>query len=99
MIVKVRVGTGPKLSSVSHEYHVAKQTRRLALVTSMVMTPASLLAFALGSWRMAADLNWTDRFVIANGAFSHWQVWIAIAFLLQVAASLLSRYSENDRTR
>lgn len=99
MIVRVRVGTGPKLSSVTHEYHVAKQTRRLALVTSMVMTPASLLAFALGSWRLAADLNWTDRFVIASGAFSHWQVWIAIAFLLQVVASLLGRYSEDDRTQ
>jgi hypothetical protein len=36
-------------------------------------------------------MGWTGDFVISNGLFSHWQVWIAMAIALQSLASMLSR--------
>jgi hypothetical protein len=57
-----------------------------------LLTPASLMAFALAFWRIAADLKWAGEFAIVHGMFSHWQVWIAMALLLQGGAILLNRY-------
>jgi hypothetical protein len=51
-----------------------------------------LAAAILGAWRLAADLNWTGDFVIGSGFFSHWQVWLVAAALLQTASRLLYRY-------
>lgn len=56
------------------------------------MTPAAVLSFALGIWRLGCDLNWTGRFAISEGVFSHWQVWFALAVVLQTCASILNRY-------
>jgi hypothetical protein len=39
---------------------------------------------------VSSDLGWTEEFLIANGFFSHWQVWIALAITLQVAAVSLA---------
>jgi hypothetical protein len=50
------------------------------------------MAFVLGLWRIAADLQWTGDFAIAEGILSHWQVWIAGAFVLQLITWLLNRY-------
>ena len=55
-----------------------------------LVTPAALIALALGLWRLSADLGWTEEFIISNGFFSHWQVWIALAIALQTAASSLA---------
>src|SRR5580700_9237023 len=55
-------------------------------VLPALLTPASVTALVLGLWRVSADLGWTGEFLIANGFFSHWQVWIALAIGLQVAA-------------
>jgi hypothetical protein len=48
-------------------------------------------AWALGGWRLLADLKITGDFAISSGLFSHWQVWIALGVVLQVAAFLLQR--------
>ncbi len=56
-------------------------------VLPALLTPAAVTALVLGLWRVSADLGWTEDFVIANGFFSHWQVWIALAGFLQLAAA------------
>ena len=50
------------------------------------------MALVLGVWRLGADLKWTGAFAISRGLFSHWQVWIALAGLLETCASMLNRY-------
>ena len=59
-------------------------------VLPALLTPAAVLALVLGLWRVSADLGWTGDFLIANGFFSHWQVWIALASGLQLAAQFLA---------
>jgi hypothetical protein len=49
-----------------------------------------LLAF----WRIAADLSLTASFAIPSGLFSHWQVWLAAAIVLQLCARTLNRYGK-----
>jgi hypothetical protein len=88
MIVKIRVGTGPRIR------RQAIRNRSVAATAAALLTPFSVLAFALGGWRLAADLEWAARFAIASGPLSHWQVWLAFALLLQIAAALLNRYAE-----
>src|SRR5260370_41836539 len=59
-------------------------------VLPALLTPAAVVALVLGLWRVSADLGWTEEFLISNGFFSHWQVWIALAITLQVAAVSLA---------
>jgi hypothetical protein len=71
--------------------------RELASMLAALLTPSAAMAFVLGAWRLGADLKWTGEFAISRGLFSHWQVWIAMAGLLQTCASLLNRYARGGR--
>ena len=55
-----------------------------------LLSPAALISLVFGIWRLGADLGWTDEFVISNGLFSHWQVWIVLAIALQTLSSAFS---------
>ena len=55
------------------------------------LTPFAVMEFALGMWRMAADLGWAGQFFINDGVLSHWQVWVALAIFTQVSSVYLSR--------
>lgn len=59
------------------------------------MTPVAFMAWALAGWRLAADLKWTGEFAIRSGLFSHWQVWVALAIMVQFLAFLLHRYARS----
>lgn len=48
------------------------------------LNPASALALMMALWRLGYDLDWTGRFAISGGIFSHWQVWMALALVLRV---------------
>jgi hypothetical protein len=54
--------------------------------------PASALSLVMALWRLAYELEWTDRFIVAEGIFSHWQVWMALTLALQVLESSLARF-------
>ena len=58
------------------------------------LTPVSAVAVALALWRLAYDLHWARRFAISGGLFSHWQVWMGLALLLQVLDTMLGRYHQ-----
>jgi hypothetical protein len=62
-----------------------------ALAVSALLTPVAVIALVFGMWRIGEDVGWTGDFVISNGLFSHWQVWIALAIALQALSSMLSR--------
>jgi hypothetical protein len=38
------------------------------------------------------------QFAIDDGLFSHWQVWVAMAAILQLGATLLIRYGRSGTT-
>ena len=85
MIVRIKLGQG----------HAPRPThgknRHVALACGALLIPAALMAYVLGFWRLASDIGVTREFAIA-GVFSHWQVWIALAAALHIAATVLNRY-------
>ena len=86
MYVRIRLGQGRRVKQSKPEIRV------LATAVSMLLQPAVLAAFVLAAWRFGADLGWTGDFVIATGALSHWQTWLAIAVTGQLAVIALNRY-------
>jgi hypothetical protein len=74
--------------------HALQATHQAAYAASVFLTPLAVLALALGIWRLIADLGWAEQFAIENGIFSHWQVWIAIAISLKIAAGIVERPSK-----
>ena len=85
MLVRIRLETGQPIQ------RKRGKNRSLALGFAALLIPASLMAYALGFWRIASDLGLAGAFNI-TGIFSHWQVSIGVAVLLHVAAVILNRY-------
>ena len=90
MVVRIRFGKAGKVVSKRHK------NRRVAQAVAALLTPAALMAGALGLWRLAADLNLTSSFAISSGIFSHWQVWAGAAVGLQVCARILNHYAKGE---
>ncbi len=86
MTLRIRLRLSPRLRK-----RLARN-REVASVAAALLTPAAAMALVLGVWRLGSDLNWTGQFAISRGLFSHWQVWIAMAGLLETCASILDRY-------
>jgi hypothetical protein len=86
MVVKIRFQYGPRASTSG------RKNRRIALAIAALLTPAALTACALALWRLAADVHMAGPFAISYGLFSHWQVWFALAIVIQLIAILLNRF-------
>jgi len=71
--------------------------RQLPNILVALLTPASLVAFVMGLWRVSADLDWAGAFPITQGFFSHWQVWIALAIGLKMLSSSLLAWESRTR--
>jgi hypothetical protein len=71
--------------------------RQLPDILVALLTPAALVALAMGLWRVSADLDWASAFPITAGFFSHWQVWIALSVALKILSSSLLAW--DGRTR
>lgn len=88
MVVRIRFARGPLVS------RTGRKNQRLAAVVAALLTPAAVMALAMGMWRIAADLNWTSGFYVDSGPFSHWQLWLGVAALLQLCSHYLNRYGK-----
>ena len=70
----------------------------MALAVAALLTPAAFLAAVLG---VVAPCRRPGigpaSFAISSGIFSHWQVWLAAAVLLQFCARMLNRYGKRER--
>ena len=88
MVIRIRFGKGPRIGK-------RPGVRRAAIVMAALLTPLAALAFVLACWRIAADLNWTGGFAIPSGFFSHWQIWMGAAVLLQLCSRVLNRYGRS----
>jgi hypothetical protein len=89
MLVRIRLGRQP-MPAVKRV-----RNRRIALAIAALLSPGALAALVLAIWRLGADLNWTGTFAIPSGLFSHWQVWMGTAVLLQVCSLALNRYGRD----
>lgn len=63
-------------------------SRRLG---AFLLGPVAATVYAIAVWRFAADMQWFGEFFIADGLFSRWQVWLALAVATQMAAHQLRR--------
>ena len=86
MLVRIRFSKSLKVG------RQRRKNQRIALALGAMLTPATLMALVLAVWRLAADLNLARSFAIETGPFSHWQVWLAVALLLQIISRALNRY-------
>ena len=93
MIVRIRLAKGPQFQKRPGK------NRALAHALGSLMTPAALMAYVLGFWRLGADMRLAGSFAIEDGFFSHWQVWLPIAVGLSLSASALNRYGRDGVLR
>jgi hypothetical protein len=91
MVVRIHFGRGVRVQKRKGK------NKRFALAAGALLTPAALMASALGFWRLAADLNMTGEFGITTGIFSHWQVWMILAGLLGWSSWHLNRYGRTPQ--
>lgn len=64
-----------------------------AVLISVLLTPAALIAFTICFWSLGSELQWTSAFFVSQGIFSHWQVWLVLAGLMLLIARLLRRWA------
>jgi len=93
MNVRIRLGRGVPMQ------HRKGKNRHVALALAGVFAPASVMAFILALWRIAADMSATTKFAITEGPFSHWHVWVVIAVVLAVTAVRLNRYGRGEESQ
>lgn len=62
-----------------------EQHRDLLTASAALLTPLCVMAYVLAFWRLAADIG-LARESAPQGFFSHWQLWLVVAVLLQFAA-------------
>ena len=86
MRVRIRLKRGPKV------HKKRRKNQHVALALASLLTPAAVMAVVLAFWRLSADIKATSQFPITDGLFSHWQVWVSCATLLQLFAVVLNRY-------
>jgi hypothetical protein len=90
MVVRIRLGKRPKPAAKR------ARNRRLAQGFAVLLKPAALMALALGVWGIGADLKLTTRFAIVSGWFSHWQVWLGTAVVLEFCSFALNRFGQRE---
>jgi len=67
---------------------------KLALAVASLLTPAAVLCVVMALWGVLSDTNYLQKFVIEEGLFSHWQVWLALGIAIQSAGLMLERYGK-----
>jgi hypothetical protein len=92
MRVRIRFEQGPRVSKREGGY------RPVAAGMASLMSPLAVMAGVLGVWRIAADIGIAREFAISDGLFSHWQIWMMLAVLIQLAAVVLSKYGAQAQT-
>jgi hypothetical protein len=90
MIVRIRFGHGPTVQQRQ------RKNKHVALALASLLTPAVVMTCVLAFWRLTADFKATGQFPITRGLFSHWQVWLGSAALLQLFAIALNRYGNSQ---
>ena len=70
--------------------------RAAAGLAGGICRPVMLIGYLMAGWRLMYELRWSHKFGVADGIWSHWQVWAAIAFLSHLSWTRLERYSGDE---
>lgn len=54
----------------------------------------AVVSLALAAWRFGVDISVTRDFLITDGLWSHWQVWLAVSIALGLLAGQLRTWFE-----
>jgi TRAP-type C4-dicarboxylate transport system permease small subunit len=84
MVVRIRLKKDPRFDG-------------LFAGLASLLTLVAVACFILGAWKVFSELGWAGRFFLANGALSHWQVWLALAIVLQLLSFRLNRRFARNR--
>jgi hypothetical protein len=90
MIVRIRLRLGSNRASREGS------NRNVALAIAALLSPAALVAFALFTWSLLADLGLAGEFGIRDEVFARWQTWLLISLVLQSLALALNRYGSAE---
>ncbi|MBS1858351.1 MAG: hypothetical protein JST11_23475 [Acidobacteria bacterium] len=90
MVIRIKFRRGTRVG------RKRRRNKRLALAVAALLPALALTAGLLAAWRIAADLKLTAGFAITTGLFSHWQVWMGAAALLEACAYVLNRYGKSN---
>jgi hypothetical protein len=94
MKLRLRLQNGPRVAANGRG-----KNRHVASALAALLWPGVLTAYSLAVWALAAQLRVSGEFAISRGPFSHWQVWLAGAILLNLTAIGLSQYGRTGDLR
>ena len=57
-----------------------------------------MIALVFGVWRLGEDLGFAGPFVISEGLFSHWIVWIMLSGGLKALATMATRNATREKS-
>lgn len=67
-----------------------------SLVSVLLLNPGAMIALVFGMWRLGVDLGWTGNFIVSDGLFSHWLVWILLSGGLKALATMATRNAKSE---
>lgn len=89
----------PVLESVTPALERMQRAERdLRPWVEFLLRPLAVTAYTLAFWRLAADMNWLGEFFISSGLLSRWQVWLAMAIAIHMAAAYLAQQDREERS-
>ncbi len=57
---------------------------------AFLMKPVLLALYAFGFWCLAAQMGWASEFVVQQGPFANWMIWMGLASGAQFGLKRLS---------
>lgn len=75
----------------------ADTAQQFGALLAALMGPAVFSVYALALWSLAANLGWTNSFVFSSGPLSNWLIWVGLAILVNLAASVLKRHAQSEK--
>jgi hypothetical protein len=67
--------------------------QQFGALLAALMGPAVFSSYVFAVWSLADNLGWTDTFVFHYGPLSNWLIWLGLAILVNVAATVLRRHT------
>ena len=71
--------------------------QQFGALLAALMGPAVFSVYAFAFWSLASNLGWTNTFVFQSGPLSNWLIWLAMAILVSLAASVLKRHAQSEK--
>lgn len=92
MTVKIKIAQGRQTGEQTGRPNAAVE------LAAHLLSPAALVAVAVGLWALGCELQLAHSFAISEGAFAHWQAWMVLGAAMQTAAAMLQRHFQSKES-